>query len=278
MIADKNIDDTIEASFPASDPPAWNGISGVGSLDSHPSTDYNYLHFSADHYRFHKDSLTEIGDFIPDFSLLDLSGKEVLLSELCRSHSNVVIEVGSLTCPAFVDKISTMNDLQDTFAGSKFVVMYVREAHPGAKIKAHKNIKEKIAAANRLEKEHDESRTVLVDQVNGKNHELFGCMPNACFLIGRDLKLIYKSHWTTPDDIKTLLSGLTLSACDAPLAGHVFPEWPHLSTLAKTFSKAGSGSLSDFAKSLPGILSERHRVKKHLRDFRPQTSVGSCLE
>jgi len=96
-------------------------------------TAYNYAAFSWD---FEPDELgrwlaegPRTGEMAPDFELTDLDGNAVRLGDL-RGRP-VVIEFGSFTCPIFSDRVPQMERLARKHPAAAFVVIAVREAHPG---------------------------------------------------------------------------------------------------------------------------------------------------
>src|SRR5690606_89449 len=148
----------------------------------------------------------EPGFMLPDLRLFGIGGEEVHLSDF--SGQRVVIETGSMTCPSFVKNIELMNELRATFDPVEFVVLYVREAHPGGRIRPHSSMEQKLAYARELVAKHGVQRRVLVDTLKGDAHAYFGNMPNACLLLDEYRRIIFRSTWARPSDLQFILSGL----------------------------------------------------------------------
>jgi hypothetical protein len=67
----------------------------------------------------------------PDFTLHDLDGKAVRLSDY-RGCLPVVIEFGSLSCPIVAGRAGHLDSLAEQYRGkAEFWFVYANEAHPG---------------------------------------------------------------------------------------------------------------------------------------------------
>ena len=117
------------------------------SADAYNYDSFDYGSEAAEFERW----LTEgprIGDLAPDFELADLDGNSVRLSDL-RGRP-VVLEFGSYTCPIFSDRVPAMEQLAREHPDASFLVIYVREAHPGEVQGAHRSMAERRSAAHKL--------------------------------------------------------------------------------------------------------------------------------
>jgi len=72
-----------------------------------------------------------------------------------------------------------------TDQGFKFIFVYTREAHPGENFPAHQTLEQKLDHARSLQTVLDVQRTILVDDVAGTGHELYGTLPNMTYVIDR---------------------------------------------------------------------------------------------
>src|SRR5579864_4514389 len=122
-----------------------------------------------------------IGDPAPDFELADLDGNCVRLSDL--RGGPVVLEFGSYTCPIFSDRVPAMEQLAREHPEATFLMIYVREAHPGEIQGAHRSLAEKRTAAHKLALEEALSRRLLVDSVDGLIHRAYGGAWNPVYVI-----------------------------------------------------------------------------------------------
>jgi hypothetical protein len=72
-----------------------------------------------------------VGERAPDFSLRDLDGREVRLSDY-RGHMPVVIEFGSLSCPIVTGRCNQLDKRAEYYKGkAQFLFIYGNEEHPG---------------------------------------------------------------------------------------------------------------------------------------------------
>ena len=183
--------------------------------------------------------------------------------------AGVAHEVPAGLVPGF--GFRTMSDLAETYENVENAVLYVREAHPGAQIPAHRDFDEKRACAKRLATEDKEARLVLVDDVKGTAHQAFGGMPNSVFIVNRNGCVLYKSDWNNPSATKAALEALL---DDHPVRAKSYFR-PALPTVVfRTLKRAGKGSGPDFFRSLPSLI-WNNLVKRNIRLLfgRPETAA-----
>ncbi len=151
------------------------------------------------------------GQRAPDFSLPDLEGRETSLSQF--RGQPVLIEFGSISCPNCIEEFKRMDDLSQEFRNqAHFLFIYVREIHPGMNPKwsAHKTIEQKNAYASALAGRFITPRTVLVDDLDGSVHRLYGGLPNMSWIIDHAGLVAHKASWTTYPDLKRCLDEVLL--------------------------------------------------------------------
>ncbi|MHA2101614.1 MAG: peroxiredoxin family protein, partial [Candidatus Kariarchaeaceae archaeon] len=107
-------------------------------LDIEEIKTYNYFHFNAKEETKSEFMGPDIGEIAPDFVAYTINGDEIRLSDY--KGKTVVIESGSYTCPSFIGYINPMNKLSLQYSDVEFLVLYVREAHPGSKIGPHQSM------------------------------------------------------------------------------------------------------------------------------------------
>ncbi len=175
---------------------------------------YNYDTFTRDVLMKHAAKSVfgggpEPGDKAPDFEARTLEGEEIELSDF-EGEKNVVLTFGSATCPFTAASIRGMNDLYDEYAGDdvEFLFVYVREAHPGEKLPAHKSIEDKIRAAELFRDEEDVEIPILIDDVDGRVHKKYGTLPNPTYIIDKSGRVAFRSLWTRPNVIEDALEEL----------------------------------------------------------------------
>ncbi|MGC2696651.1 MAG: deiodinase-like protein [Candidatus Angelobacter sp.] len=173
---------------------------------------YNYEHFSRE--LFHDLAQTsfsgpEPGERAPDFRATALDGEPFRLSDFARKK-NVLLLFGSATCPMTASTIGGINDLYDRFRGDdiEFLFVYVREAHPGEVIPAHRSLREKTEAARLLRDEEDMQMPILVDDLRGSIHRKYSRLPNPAFLIDKSGRVAFLSLWSKPDALTAAIEAL----------------------------------------------------------------------
>lgn len=165
---------------------------------------YNYESFdfsseAAELERWQREG-PHIGDPAPEFELADLDGNRLRLSDL-RGRP-VVLEFGSHTCPIFSDRVAAMEQLANEHPEASFVVIYVREAHPGEIQGGHRTMVEKRAAAHKLALEAALTRRVLVDSVDGATHRTYGGAWNPVYVIDANGRVVMRQAWNHPADVR----------------------------------------------------------------------------
>ncbi|WP_425037269.1 deiodinase-like protein [Primorskyibacter sp. S187A] len=126
-------------------------------------TGYNYDAFSLDKYNLASADGPEVGDRAPDFDLEPHDGQARRLLDF--EGERLVLKLGSMTCPLFLTRQDSMERNAQNFPNCAHAILYVREAHSGADIPAHKTLEDKRSCAALLKTELNDPRTVLVDGV-----------------------------------------------------------------------------------------------------------------
>jgi peroxiredoxin len=166
---------------------------------------YNYERFSRkildelEHARF---AGPEPGERAPDFAASTLDGDTIPLSDF-RGKKNVLLLFGSLTCPMTAASLPGINDLYEHFRGDdiEFLFVYVREAHPGELVPAHRTEAEKARAAELLRDAEDLEMPILLDDLSGSIHRRYSKLPCPAFLIDRSGRVAFRSMWSNPEEL-----------------------------------------------------------------------------
>lgn len=176
---------------------------------------YNYKRFTnqtllADAAKTGFGTGPEPGEQAPDFKGRTLDGETIRLSDY-KGKSNVVLTFGSATCPFTAGSIGGMNDLFADYSGRDdvaFLFVYVREAHPGEKMREHRSLKQKVRAAELFRTEEEVQIPVIVDDLDGKIHKQYGKLPNPTYLIDKSGRVAFRSLWTRAKTVEEALEGL----------------------------------------------------------------------
>lgn len=234
---------------------------------------YNYARFRGEPILDGVDRGVRTGDDLPEGTLETLGGTPVALADLVADRP-AVIEFGSITCPAFVDRIGEMDRLARRYDGAvDFYVVYVREAHPGRDYPSHRTSTEKRDDARDLIDAEHVDRPVLVDDLDGTVHRAFDALPNSAYVVGADGVVAYRADWTDPEELDGALTRLLDArgrGADGP-TGDVennFRSPGDLSPLTgiRVFRRAGPGSLRDFLRTLPRLAWHRLRLRRRQKD------------
>jgi peroxiredoxin len=236
---------------------------------------YNYDRFTRD--LMMKDIATDKvsgpspGERAPDFEGRTLEGDRVRLS-FYRGQKNVVLTFGSATCPFTAGSIAGLNELYDDYNNqdTQFLFVYVREAHPGERITAHRSMQDKIRAAETFRDEENLSTPVIVDDLDGSIHKDYGKLPNATYIIDRSGRVAFRSLWTRPGSVEDALEELLRSQQERGTE-HAIVGGGEDTTMPSTYAmlhsyraleRGGKKALGDFRKELglPGrvaVISSR---------------------
>ncbi len=201
----------------------------------------------------------EPGERAPGFEARTLAGTAVRLSD-CRDWKNVVLTFGSLTCPMTAGSIGGMNDLYRKFtrADVQFLFVYVREAHPGERIPAHRSMEEKTRAAKMLRDEQGIKMPIIVDELRGPIHRKYGKLPNSTFLIDKSGRIAFRALWTQPRVVEDALEALLERQRDRGVEHAIvnggedrsFPLSYAMVHSYRVLERGGEKSLADFREAL----------------------------
>lgn len=220
---------------------------------------YNYDHFGLEHRSMDHLGGVEVGEPAPDFTATRLDGTEVKLSDF--RGKPVVVETGSVSCPMYVGHIEPMNALAFRFPDVVFLVLYVREAHPGQQIGAHHDPAQKAAAARIVADEEHEGRTILIDDLAGTAHRLYGAMPNTVHVIDADGKVAFRAMWNDPAAVEAVLGKMLVGQDTAAVRARFRPSGP--ATLFRVLRRAGWRAVWDFVVAFPTL------ARSHVRPGHP---------
>jgi peroxiredoxin len=232
-------------------------------------------------------SAPEPGDKAPDFELRSLDGEKIKLSDF-RGEKNVVLTFGSATCPLSVGSIAGMNDLYQEFNGDdvQFLYVYVREAHPGENLPAHRSAEDKVQAAELFREQEEIDIPVLVDDLNGKVHRKYGSLPNPTFLIDKGGRISFRALATRANVVEKALDELMERqkerGVDHAIVGGgedaMVPSIKSMLHAHRALERGGSNAIEDFRREMgvPGrALLTASRVVRPVADH-PGAILGAA--
>jgi hypothetical protein len=196
------------------------------------------------------------GDRMPEFDLPTVDGGRFRSSELANSGATLLI-FGSSTCPVTDNAAPGLNDLYIRFGDRiRFVMVNVREAHPGEAFPQPKTMEAKIAHAKRLRDLHGFQFEVAVDDLDGTLHRALSPKPNSAYPVGADRTILFRAHWA--NDTKALAAALeSIAAGQSPRpaqsGGVVKPMLRILRNIAPVLDRAGRGAWADMWRVAPPL-------------------------
>ena len=141
--------------------------------------------------------------------------------------------------------------------GIASIFIYTREAHPGERFPAHRAIDQKLAHARAFKQLFEVERPILVDDLCGTGHRLYGTLPNMVYLIAQGGKVLFRADWTDPPTIQAALDyvlasrarrreGLRLAPFYAELVGY---RWNDPGKFQEGLARGGQQAVDDFARA-----------------------------
>ena len=210
--------------------------------------DYNYERFRTTNYEYAKFPGPKAGDSMLDFAMTRLDGSTINLSDYKGKW--VVIETGSLTCPMFVKNINPIKKLRDEYPDVEFLVVYVREAHPGSRTNSHKSMDDKIACAKETQAAYGDDRETLVDDLLGTMHQAYGSFPNMTYVIDPEGTVVFRCDWAFAHLIEEVLENRPDLNPNERKQIITAAPW----VMIPVCLKGGWDALWDLVIALPGIL------------------------
>jgi thiol-disulfide isomerase/thioredoxin len=135
------------------------------------------------------------GDRVPAFELITTRGERLVNDDLFGDKP-VLFVFGSMTCPMTASSAPSVQKLYEEFGERvDFIMMYVREAHPGENYPQAETMDDKISAAKALQKFYGIDWTVVADTLDGKLHRALDPKPNAAYLVSSIGEILFRSLW-----------------------------------------------------------------------------------
>jgi hypothetical protein len=196
------------------------------------------------------------GERVPQFDLPTVDGGRFRSADLAGTGPALLI-FGSSTCPVTDNAAPGLKDLHLRFGDRvRFVMVNVREAHPGAAFPQPHTLKAKMAHAQRLGEIHGFEFEVAVDDIDGSFHRTLGPKPNSAYVLGTDGTILFCAQWA--NNTKALdraLESVLAGASPRPskVGGVVKPTLRILRNIAPVLDRAGSGAWADMWRVAPPI-------------------------
>jgi len=196
------------------------------------------------------------GDRVPDFDLPIVGGGRFRSSGL-GDNGPALLVFGSATCPVTDSAAPGLNELHLRFGDRvRFVMVNVREAHPGRTFPQPTTIDEKMAHAEVLRDLHRFGFDVAVDDIDGTLHRALSPKPNSAYILARDGTIQFRAHWA--NDTKALAAALEAvvagrSPRPSRSGGMRNPTLRILRNIAPVLDRAGRGAWADMWRVAPPL-------------------------
>lgn len=136
-----------------------------------------------------------------------------------------------------------------------FLTLYVREAHPGDRIRQAGTMEEKVALARRYAEADDVPWPVAVDGLDGSLHRALDAKPNAVYLADGDGTVVFRALWSNAEGPLRRAMGQVLVdrlPRREQTGNRPVPLLRGLGALRETLGAAGGDALGEFGRALPG--------------------------
>jgi thiol-disulfide isomerase/thioredoxin len=204
------------------------------------------------------------GAHVPEFDLPTVGGRRFRSGDLAATGPTLLV-FGSSTCPMTDSAAPGLSELHGRFADRvRFVMVNVREAHPGKAFPQPGTAAAKLAHALRLRELHGFEFEVAVDDVDGTLHRALGPKPNSAYLLGVDGTILFRAHWA--NDTQALKAALGAVAAGtsprrAQSGGLIKPMLRMLVDLAPVLDRAGGGAWGDMWRVAPPLAAVAFALK-----------------
>ncbi len=215
------------------------------------------------------------GDAIPTFSVTTTDGIIIDNASLHRGGRPALIVFGSLTCPVTESAGDGLRELAIKYGDRvRFILINVREAHPGASTPQPHTDHQKSEHASRLKERHRLPFEVATDDLDGTLHRAFGPRPSSAYLVDQSGRITFRAQWSnvTPaieEAVAAAAAGLRPPRAEV---GQTLQAMARMTGYAgQAFETAGRGAALDTWKVAPpfaamitfsklfGFLPPRHR-------------------
>ena len=196
------------------------------------------------------------GDPVPPFDLPTVSGGRFRSTDLAATGPALLI-FGSITCPVTDDAAPGLNELYRRFGDRvRFVMVNVREAHPGATFPQPRTADGKMAHARRMRDLYGFEFDVAVDDPDGTLHRALGPKPNSAYVVAAEGTILFRAHWG--NDTAALFQALEAVTAGRPVrrsrsGGLVMFMVRMLRHIAPVLDRAGAGAWADMWRVAPPL-------------------------
>ena len=256
-------------------------IASHDSSSERPSkgSDYRFEHLNLGLFlqdaRFSRIALVP-GDRLPDATLFDLDGREVSLRSLAAGRP-IAMVTGSTTCPATASAMPDLNGLEERYGDRvQFVLLQVREAHPGAEVGQPHTLRDKVQHAQLTRDVYAVGWPVLVDDIDGTLHRQLDTKPNSLHIIGADGEILYRALFAGDAGVENAIAAIAAGELLTKKSSQsLLPVLNSVGFMHDTVVDAGAGAYSDMVKTAPPMVAVA--LGANLFPFVPKKKRGLAL-
>ncbi|HWK11717.1 MAG TPA: deiodinase-like protein [Vicinamibacterales bacterium] len=207
------------------------------------------------------------GERFPAFDLPTTDGKRVRSSDY--QGRPLLITLGSSTCPMTASAGPLLKRLYDEFGERVgFLMLYVREAHPGEYYPQPATFQQKVEHARVYKKRDDIPWDVAVDDLDGSLHRVVDPKPNAAYILDPDGIVVLRTLWSNyepplRDGLKAVAAGM--APADGDREPRLVPMLRGVGQMDEILSFAGGYARTDVLRQVPPI----YAVARLASGFRP---------
>ena len=197
------------------------------------------------------------GEQIPAFELATTDGGRFSNATIAARGRPLVLVFGSLTCPITESAGAGLVTLHRRYGDAvDFVMVNVREAHPGARVRQPQRAEEKMHNARALRAHHGFEFPVAVDDIDGSLHRAFGTRPSSAYLIDASGVILFRAHWSNSSSaleeaVRAVQSGGALTRTTAGQTVRALARMAGYADVA--LGTAGRGAVRDFWLVAPPV-------------------------
>lgn len=223
------------------------------------TSDYVYDHVEASTLRrdmAFEPGVPEPGDRLPVFDLPAATGGRIR-SHAITGNKPMLLVTGSYTCPMTASSVPALKKLHRRYGGQVvFVMLHVREAHPGERFDQPHDMDAKIRNARILKARDNLPWPVAVDDTQGTLHRQLGEKPNAVWLTDREGTIVYRGLWagdteTLGDALEAVSRGRLPKKRES--TARVGPMAAGIGVMREVTQRSGKRAEADLWKAAPPV-------------------------
>lgn len=197
------------------------------------------------------------GDKVVAFDLPTTDGGRIRSADLKAKGQPVLLVFGSRTCPITEGGADGLKQLHAMYGKKvRFVMIKVREAHPGGTIGQAQTFEEKRSQALDLKSHHNFPFEVAIDDIEGNFHSSLDSRPNSAYVIDPSGTILFRAQWANETNaigeaLKAIVAGKNPKEPFVSRTMHSIAQ--ALGYAKSVHDTAGKGALLDTWKVLPPL-------------------------